>query len=367
MQFKNDNNDYINDKFVSLNYRYQKPKFDNNTQSKNGEKENFKNNIKDNAIKYFKLSIGEKYEVNPIEIALKKAENFIYIISPYINEDTMDLLVQKKEQNIDVKLICSYRTNIEKTDILHSDLKSFLKLTSKLDYSDFDKKSDRKKSEFSKSEYEKKEKNLKNFLLVFYLLIFFSPIILGLLYYFNQFSKFTLIPLGFIFVGSVISASIFKDKLKDIKKDISNLDNKLASELKKLRETISPNIIWNKFEPIITKNTYNSDYKAALIHTKLYIMDYKTDNYSGTKAFLSSANFTDAGLHHNHEFLFETTDKNLIVELKNYFNSFYKSFIEDPNLSKKTLTKEELHSELFKRKYIDYPENYSGKNPNEQN
>lgn len=98
MQFKSDNNDYINDKFVSLNYKYKKPKIDNNTQLKNNEKENLKNNIKDNAIKYFKLSIGEKYEVNPIEIALKKAEKFIYIISPYINEDTMDLLVQKKNK-----------------------------------------------------------------------------------------------------------------------------------------------------------------------------------------------------------------------------------------------------------------------------
>lgn len=365
MQFKSDNNDYINDKFVSLNYKYKKPKIDNNTQLKNNEKENLKNNIKDNAIKYFKLSIGEKYEVNPIEIALKKAEKFIYIISPYINEDTMDLLVQKKEQNIDVKLICSYKTNSEKTEILSSYLKSFLKLKLKLDYSDFDKESEIKKSEFSKSKYENKEKNLNSFLLTSYFFIFLSPIVLGLLYYFNQFSKFTLIPLGVIFVGSVILASIFKDKLKDIKKDISNLDNNLASELKKLRKKIPPNIIWKNFEPIITKNTYNSDYKAALIHTKLYIMDYKTDNYSGNKAFLSSANFTGAGLHHNHEFLFETTDNNLVKELIDYFNSFYRSFINDPNLSEKTLTKEEIRSELFKRNYINYPENYSGKNPNE--
>lgn len=368
MQFKNNkNNDknYVNNKFVSFVYQPEQTKPKTNAQPKEKDKKEI---LKYGPIEYFKISIGKKYDPkqNPIEIALNKAEEFIYIISPYINENTMDLLVQKTKQNIDVKLICTYRTETS-GEIKNYELKSFQKLISdKLDYSDFDRESTNKKIEYSNriTEYNRKEKDINKSLLISYFLIFLSPIILGLLYYFNKFSKFTLIPLGFIFIASITSVLNFKAQLNKNRYERDILGNKLADELKKLQEKIPPNIFFN-FEPLITKNTYNSDYSAAVIHTKLYIMDYKTENYSGVKAFLGSANFTDAGLHYNHEFLFETTDNNFTKELKNYFNSFYKSFIEDPELSNKILTKEEIRSELFKRGFIKYPENYFGKNLNE--
>lgn len=181
-----------------------------------------------------------------------------------------------------------------------------------------------------------------------YFLCFLCPIFLGFLYYFNQFSKFTLIPLGIVFVGSIIGIHLFDEKNKNLDLESNKLDDEEIKEINKLK-AVPPKIEWKNIEFKILKNKYNSSDEEPLIHTKLYLMDCpKSENGSDMVAFLGSVNFTYSAFYQNQEFLFKTTDPEFTKQLYDYFNNLYKS----NNL--KTLTKEEIINFLFNAGLITY-------------
>ena len=113
---------------------------------------------------------------------------------------------------------------------------------------------------------------------------------------------------------------------------------------------------WEKINVKITKNKYNDkeakDKGVPIIHTKLYIMDCPAlkdvVGDIGMKAFFGSANFTNPGLHENHEIYCDTTTFNVVNDLKSYFEELYNSN------TLVLLEKEELCKKLYKKKIIDY-------------
>lgn len=291
-------------------------------------------------------------EIHPIEKAISEAKKFIYIISPYISESNVNNLITRynTNNNIELKVLFSYNSsNHNKPD--ENYLKSFHKFIDKPNFKKFIKNVEEKKIQYDKKreEIQDKKSKIKSYMKFLYFLCFLCPICLGFLYYFNQFSKFTLIPLGVVFVGSILYIAHLQDKKRDLNFEKIKLNSEEASEIKKLK-TVPPEIEWKNIEFKILKNKYNSSLdKEPLIHTKLYLMDCpKSENGSDMVAFLGSVNFTFSAFYQNQEFLFKTTNKDFTNKLLDYFNNLYNS----DNL--KTLTKEEIINFLFNAGLITY-------------
>lgn len=290
-------------------------------------------------------------EIHPIEKAISEAKKFIYIISPYISESNVNNLITRynTNNNIELKVLFSYNSsNHNKPD--ENYLKSFHKFIDKPNFKKFLEDVEEKKNKYNtdRNTIQNKKSEIKACMKFLYFLCFLCPIFLGFLYYFNQFSKFTLIPLGVVFVGSIIGIHLFDEKNKNLDLESNKLDDEEIKEINKLK-AVPPKIEWKNIEFKILKNKYNSSDEEPLIHTKLYLMDCpKSENGSDMVAFLGSVNFTYSAFYQNQEFLFKTTDPEFNKQLYDYFNNLYKS----NNL--KTLTKEEIINFLFNAGLITY-------------
>lgn len=290
-------------------------------------------------------------EIHPIEKAISEAKKFIYIISPYISESNVNNLITRynTNNNIELKVLFSYNSsNHNKPD--ENYLKSFHKFIDKPNFKKFLEDVEEKKNKYNtdRNTIQNKKSEIKSCMKFLYFLCFLCPIFLGFLYYFNQFSKFTLIPLGVVFVGSIIGIHLFDEKNKNLDLESNKLDDEEIKEINKLK-AVPPEIEWKNIEFKILKNKYNSSDEEPLIHTKLYLMDCpKSENGSDMVAFLGSVNFTYSAFYQNQEFLFKTTDPEFTKQLYDYFNNLYKS----NNL--KTLTKEEIINFLFNAGLITY-------------
>ena len=296
-------------------------------------------------------------EVHPIEKAISEAKEYIYIISPYVSESEVQKLIahyhlikkNNPNSNLKLKLLFSY-TSSNKNKPDENYLKSFRKFIDKLNFNKFKNEVKVIKDKYNQKKEETNDEKLKikSYMKFLYFLCFLCPICLGFLYYFNQFSKFTLIPLGVVFVGSIIGIHLFDEKNKNLDLESNKLDDEEIKEINKLK-AVPPEIEWKNIEFKILKNKYNSSDEEPLIHTKLYLMDCpQSENGSDTVAFLGSVNFTYSAFYKNQEFLFKTTDPEFTKQLYDYFNNLYKS----NNL--KTLTKEEIINFLFNAGLITY-------------
>lgn len=300
-------------------------------------------------------------EVHPIEKAISEAKEYIYIISPYVSESEVQKLIahyhlikkNNPNSNLKLKLLFSYNSSDHnKPD--ENYLKSFRKFINKLNFDKFkdDVEKIKNKYEPDRNTIQNKKLKIKPYMKFLYFLCFLCPIFLGFLYYFNQFSKFTLIPLGVVFVGSIIFIDFLERKNRKLDLQKITLNNKETNEIKELK-TVPPEIEWKNIEFKILKNKYNSSLdEEPLIHTKLYLMDCpQSETGSNTVAFLGSVNFTYSAFYKNQEFLFKTTNKEFTNELLDYFNNLY-----DSN-NFQILTKEEIIQFLFNEDLIFYPKN----------
>lgn len=300
-------------------------------------------------------------EVHPIEKAISEAKEYIYIISPYVSESEVQKLIahyhlikkNNPNSNLKLKLLFSYNSSDHnKPD--ENYLKSFRKFINKLNFDKFkdDVEKIKNKYEPDRNTIQNKKLKIKPYMKFLYFLCFLCPIFLGFLYYFNQFSKFTLIPLGVVFVGSIIRLHLLEEKNRNLDLQKITLNKNETDEIKELK-TIPPEIEWKNIEFKILKNKYNSSLdKEPLIHTKLYLMDCpQSENGSDTVAFLGSVNFTYSAFYKNQEFLFKTTNKDFTNKLLDYFNNLYDS----DNFQ--ILTKEEIIQFLFNEDLIFYPKN----------
>lgn len=320
------------------------------------------------------ISIGNPYNkdndnkikiINPIEKAMNEAEHFIYIISPYVSESNLQSLIKRyQNMNLKLKLLFSYNSN-NRNKPTESYLKSFRNFIDKPNFKKFKKDLKEKKIQYDekREEIQVKKLKIKSYMKFLYFLCFLCPICLGFLYYFNQFSNFTLIPLGVVFVGSIIGIHLFDEKNKKLDLEKNKLDDEEIKAINELK-AVPPEIEWKNIEFKILKNKYNSSLdKEPLIHTKLYLMDCPSlttklkkekkikDNEVAIIAFLGSVNFTYSAFYQNQEFLFETTDQEFAEKLLNYFKKLY-----DSN-DFKTLTKEEIINFLFSAGLITYNDN----------
>ncbi len=347
-------------------------------------------------------------EVHPIEKAISEAKEYIYIISPYVSESEVQKLIahyhlikkNNPNSNLKLKLLFSY-TSSNKNKPDENYLKSFRKFIDKLNFNKFKDEVKVIKDKYNQKKEETNDEKLKikSYMKFLYFLCFLSPICLGFLYYFNQFSKFTLIPLGVVFVGSIIRLHLLEEKNRNLDLQKITLNKNETDEIKELKtippeiewkniefkilknkykeeknrnldlqkitlnknetdeikelKTIPPEIEWKNIEFKILKNKYNSSLdKEPLIHTKLYLMDCpQSENGSDTVAFLGSVNFTYSAFYKNQEFLFKTTNKDFTNKLLDYFNNLYDS----DNFQ--ILTKEEIIQFLFNEDLIFYPKN----------
>lgn len=307
------------------------------------------------------ISIGNPYNrdnikqpiiINPIEKAISEAKEYIYIISPYVSFSESkkpklipikDILIKKAEENenIKIKLICSYTANQYKNyEIDRSYLRVFNSLIKKVTGSNLKEE----EKEIDKNISDKKTFSSKTLIGSIALLIFSSSSI-GLLSHLNKLSKNYFNSLGLAFLLSIIGILISLIKIFNLKKD-------KQKQLNEYKANTPPDIeLYKNIDFKITKNFYNTGKgDFPFIHTKLYIMDCPTStNKSGMVAFLGSVNFGYAAFYQNQEFLLETYDENLIKELKNYFENFYESIPQDS-----ILTEDEIKKVLFNKGFISY-------------
>ena len=327
------------------------------------------NFIYDGNLKECSVSIGtnvrdKKNELlHPIEKAIQEAEKFVYIISPYISESMINKLIEKENENIDIKLLCSCKTS---SGIIEN---RYLKIFEKfIFYRTFTRRETAKKECEKKydmteyielrDEYYNKIDNIKGWSKFFFYLIYLIPLFLVGYGFFNDFSKKVLNLVGLIFIVLVILWFLLKIKEFKIRKNLNKVFNKISSlqkekigEMNKIK-IIPPEVKWRNINFKVAKNLYNkfkntSNVDTPLIHTKLYIMDCPSliseseeKNKAGIVAFLGSVNFTYPAFHENYEFLLKTTDREFVEKLLKYFNNLYNS----NEIS--SLTKEEIYQEL---------------------
>lgn len=339
--------------------------FIDNKKNKNNNDKNF---LFSGTLKMCSISIGsevkDKYSQSehPIKRAIREAEKFVYIISPYIGypEDEAikkpikDILIKKakENENIKIKLICSYTANRYRNYEID---KSYLRVFNSLIKKVTGKNLKEKEIEID-NEIAKKKPFLSNFLIGTIILLIFSSISLGFLFHFNKLSKNYFNSLGLAFLLSIIGILISLIK-------IINLEKNKQKQLDIYKSTTPPSVEWYKnINFKITKNYYNTGREdLSLIHTKLYIMDCPnlTKSLRETKqlkeneiaiiAFLGSVNFGNSAFYKNNEFLLKTSDTDFTKELKNYFENFYESIPKDS-----ILTKEEIVNVLFNKGFISY-------------
>lgn len=331
-------------------------------------KDNKNNFTFSGTLKACSISIGsevkDKYsnKNHPIKKAISEAENFIYIISPYISysEDEesekpiKDILIKKakEDENIKIKLICSYTANQYKNyEIDRSYLRVFNSLIKKVTGSNLKEE----EKEIDKNISDKKTFS-SNTLIGSIALLIFSSISIRLLSYLNKLSKTYFNSLGLAFLLSIIGILISLIKIFNLKKD-------KQKQLNKYKANTPPDVEWYKnIDFKITKNFYNTgNRKLPLIHTKLYIMDCPNltkslkennqlkENELALIAFLGSVNFGYSAFYKNNEFLLKTSDITFVKELKDYFENFYESIPQDS-----ILTEDEIKKVLFNKGFISY-------------
>lgn len=279
-------------------------------------------NIDINNINNVSLMIGRKFE-NDLVHSMLNAQKRIYIISPYISDESIDFCthILNINKSIEFKIITSL--NIE-------DPKNYNKYAfKKLINVDFDSS---KEEELKKIKNEIDSKNgiiakktnkaiyqneLNSFLIfiisILIILLFFNSklliifsILFSLFYFFNRENK---------------TKKEFNNRT-DIEYDIKNLQEKLKNYFVTSRKISNLNF-----------KVINDNFDEDFLHIKMYIID--------DTVYLGSLNFTTNAFLRNIESLIKIENPDIAEKLKNYFEILYENkdnkeyeFLDDISIAK---------------------------------
>lgn len=306
-------------------------------------------NISINNINDTSIFIGRKIDSSLLR-SLSNAKEKIYIISPYISDENIDLcseILNDSTKNIDFKMITSL--DIENP-------KNYIKLAlKKLITVELDKSKEEEiqkiKNEID-SKYKSVEKANKivtektnetpyqddlNFFFTFIisiliLLLFFNSklliifsILFSLFYFFNRKNK---------------NDKNKNDKNNKNKNDKNNNNvfynrDKIESEIKNLQEKLKNYFITSRKISNLNFKVINDDFKNNddFLHIKMYIID--------DTVYLGSLNFTITAFSRNIESLIKIENPDIAEKLKNYFENLYENkdnkeyeFLDDISIAK---------------------------------
>ncbi|WP_426711462.1 phospholipase D-like domain-containing protein [Cetobacterium sp. SF1] len=235
---------------------------------------------------------------------MNKAENYIYIISPYISVDMVKKLkeLKKLKPKLDIKVIFSDEENF---------LENYRYQNVFSELINYSWKEDKEKKENNLNMIRLEEKKLKNIKWMIFSGLIISillTIILKKITYFNFPVYLMCMPIY------LMSLYFFRNQRNKTLEKIKNIEND---------KTYFAEFI-NLLNYKCIKCWDDKETKEIFPHIKLYLMDFTSSSGKLTeKAYWGSANFTSNGFNHNLESITETIDYNLIPKFKTYFDEMY--------------------------------------------
>ena len=289
-------------------------------------------NIDINNINNASLMIGRKFE-NDLVHSMLNAKKRIYIISPYISNESIDFCTQilNTNKNIDFKILTSLKTK----DSKEYNKKPFKKLISvELDKSKEEEIQKIKNEIDSKYEIVTEKTNETpyqddlNFFFTFIisiliLLLFFNSklliifsILFSLFYFFNRKNRKN-------------KNNVFYNRDNNV---FYNRD-KIESEIKNLQEKLKNYFITSRKISNLNFKVINDNFGEDFLHIKMYIID--------DTVYLGSLNFTTNAFLRNIESLIKIENPDIAEKLKNYFENLYENkdnkeyeFLDDISIAK---------------------------------
>lgn len=281
-------------------------------------------NISINNINDTSIFIGRKIDSSLLR-SLSSAKEKIYIISPYISDENIDLcseILKDSTKNIDFKMITSLDIENPKNSIKLA-LKKLI--TVELD------KSKKEEIQKIKNEIDSKYKIVTektnetpyqddlNFFFTFIISI------LILLLFFN--SKLLII------FSIFFSLFYFFNRENKIKKEFNNRTN-IEYEIKNLQEKLKNYFVASRKISNLNFKVINDNFKSNdFLHVKIYIID--------NTVYLGSLNFTTKAFSRNIESLIKIENPDIAEKLKNYFEILYENkdnkeyeFLDDISIAK---------------------------------
>ena len=270
------------------------------------------------------IFIGRRIETDLLR-SLSKVKKRIYIISPYISDENINLcseILNDSNKNIDFKIITSLDIENPKNYI-----KSALKklITVELDKSKEDEIQKIKNEIDIKNRIIAKKTNKSIYQSEFNFFFTFIISILILLLFFN--SKLLII------FSIFFSLFYFFNRENKIKKEFNNRTN-IEYEIKNLQEKLKNYFVTSRKITNLNFKVINDNFKTDdFPHVKLYIID--------NSIYLGSLNFTIKAFSRNIESLIKIENPDIAENLKNYFESLYENkdnkeyeFLDDISIAK---------------------------------
>ena len=270
------------------------------------------------------IFIGRRIETDLLR-SLSKVKKRIYIISPYISDENINLcseILNDSNKNIDFKIITSLDIENPKNYI-----KSALKklITVELDKSKEDEIQKIKNEIDIKNRIIAKKTNKSIYQSEFNFFFTFIISILILLLFFN--SKLLII------FSIFFSLFYFFNRENKIKKEFNNRTN-IEYEIKNLQEKLKNYFVTSRKITNLNFKVINDNFKTDdFPHVKLYIID--------NSIYLGSLNFTIKAFSRNIESLIKIENPDIAENLKNYFESLYENkdnkeyeFLDDISVAK---------------------------------
>ena len=270
------------------------------------------------------IFIGRRIETDLLR-SLSKVKKRIYIISPYISDENINLcseILNDSNKNIDFKIITSLDIENPKNYI-----KSALKklITVELDKSKEDEIQKSKNEIDIKNRIIAKKTNKSIYQSEFNFFFTFIISILILLLFFN--SKLLII------FSIFFSLFYFFNRENKIKKEFNNRTN-IEYEIKNLQEKLKNYFVTSRKITNLNFKVINDNFKTDdFPHVKLYIID--------NSIYLGSLNFTIKAFSRNIESLIKIENPDIAENLKNYFESLYENkdnkeyeFLDDISVAK---------------------------------
>ena len=281
-------------------------------------------NIDINNINNASLMIGRKFE-NDLVHSMLNAKKRIYIISPYISNESIDFCTQilNTNKNIDFKILTSLKTK----DSKEYNKKPFKKLISvELDKSKEEEIQKIKNEIDSKYEIVTEKTNETPYQDDLNFFFTFIISILILLLFFN--SKLLII---FSILFSLFY--FFNRKNRKNKNNVFYNRDKIESEIKNLQEKLKNYFITSRKISNLNFKVINDNFGEDFLHIKMYIID--------DTVYLGSLNFTTNAFLRNIESLIKIENPDIAEKLKNYFENLYENkdnkeyeFLDDISIAK---------------------------------
>ena len=310
-------------------------------------------NISINNINDTSIFIGRKIDSSLLR-SLSNAKEKIYIISPYISDENIDLcneILKDSTKNIDFKMITSLdienpnnyiKLALKKlitVELDKSKEEEIQKIKNEIDskYKSVEKanKIDSKYEIVTEKTNETPYQDDLNFFFTFIisiliLLLFFNSklliifsILFSLFYFFNRKNR--------------KNKNDKNDKNKNDKNNNNVFYNrdKIESEIKNLQEKLKNYFITSRKISNLNFKVINDDFKNNddFLHIKMYIID--------DTVYLGSLNFTITAFSRNIESLIKIENPDITEKLKNYFENLYENkdnkeyeFLDDISIAK---------------------------------